>query len=161
MPTDNSTIKANGGGEPSAPVTVGNPLRASAFALDQRHLEDILAEGGAQSSVVQCRRPPKGHFFTCKPETNATWENRSIYFLLEKEGHEPYLVQPDVVKDKIENEQEDTIRPVLIVRYVTMTGEEGLWPLKLDRGDKVNPWNASARNILAIAESSKWVRIMS
>jgi hypothetical protein len=54
------------------------------------------------------------------------------------------------------------IRPVLIVRYVTMAGEEGLWPLKLNRSDsKANPWNTSALNILEMAASGKWVRIVS
>ena len=54
------------------------------------------------------------------------------------------------------------IRPVLIVRYVTMAGEEGLWPLKLDQPDaKSNRWNQSALRIMELAESGKWVRIVS
>ena len=51
----------------------------------------------------------------------------------------PFLVTPAIAKQKKE-EGEDTIRPVLIVRYVTMAGEEGLWALKLDPPDgKSNP----------------------
>jgi hypothetical protein len=143
------------------PITVGDPTRASSLAIDQSHLDEILTDGGAQSSVVLCRRPPKGHFFTVLPETGTTWKNRRIFFFLEIEGHDPYIVDPQIAKAKIEAEEEDCIRPVLLVRYVTMQGEEGLWPLKLDRGEKVNAWNVSARNILQIAESGKWVRIMS
>ena len=43
-----------------------------------------------------------------------------------------------------------------------MAGEEGLWALKLDPPDgKANRWNKSALNILELAESGKWVRIVS
>ena len=43
-----------------------------------------------------------------------------------------------------------------------MAGEEGLWPVKIDPADgKGNAWNKSARGILEIAESGKWVRIVS
>ena len=49
----------------------------------------------------------------------------------------------------------------MLVRYVTMAGEEGLWPLKLNPSDgKSNAWNTSALNILALAEKG-WVRIVS
>jgi hypothetical protein len=165
MTNSNPSSKTNSGGEQAplegiAPITVGNPARASSFIVDQSHLEEILTDGGAQSSVVQCRRPPKGHFFTCKAEVDATWENRGVVFFLERDGCDPLVVNPEVAKGKID-EQEDTVRPVLLVRYVTMLGEEALWPIKIDRGDKANAWNVSARNILAIAEKRTWVRIRS
>ena len=49
-----------------------------------------------------------------------------------------------------------------IVRYVTMGGEEGLWPLKLDPPDgKSNRFNKSALTVLEQAEDEKWVRIRS
>ena len=74
-------------------------------------------------------------------------------------GATPTSSRPRSRKQKTE---EDTIRPVLIVRYVTMAGEEGLWPLKLNPPDgKSNNWNTSALNILELAESGKWVRIVS
>lgn len=141
-----------------APVTVGNPAAASALAIDQSHLEEY-ADPGAESAVVECRRPAKGHFFTVRPEPNKPWKDRAFYFLLQMEGRDPYIVAPEVAKEK---KEEDTIRPVLIVRYVTMAGEEGLWGLKLNPPDgKSNAWNKSALNILEIAESGKWVRIVS
>ena len=87
--------------------------------------------------------PPKGLFFTVRAETPVKpWRDRAFYFLLEIEGRDPYIVAPDIAKLKAD---EDVIRPVLIVRYVTMAGEEGLWPLKLDQPDaKSNRWNKSA-----------------
>ena len=127
------------------PVTVGNPAAASALAIDQSHLEEY-ANPGAESAVVECRRPAKGHFFTVRPEPGKPWKDRAFYFLLQIEGRDPYIVAPAIAKQK---KEEDTIRPVLIVRYVTMAGEEGLWALKLDPPDgKSNNWNTSALNIL-------------
>ena len=95
-------------------------------------------------------------FFTVRPETGKPWKDRGFYFLLEMEGRDPYIVAPAIAKQK---KEEDTIRPVLIVRYVTMAGEEGLWALKLDPPDgKSNTWNTSALNILEIGGEGKWVR---
>jgi hypothetical protein len=141
-----------------APITVGNPDAAASLAIDQSHLEEFTT-GGEKDSVVECRRPPKGHFFTVRAEPEKPFRDRNFYFLLELEGRDPYVVSPVVAREK---EEEDVIRPVLIVRYVTMAGVEGLWPLKLNRSDgKSNAWNTSAMNILEIAESGKWVRIVS
>ena len=79
--------------------------------------------------------------------------------MLEREGYDPLMVDPSIAKKKLDTE--DTIRPVMLVRYVTMTGEEGLWPLKLNPADgKSNAWNTSALNILSIAEKG-WVRMIS
>ena len=68
-----------------------------------------------------------------RPETGKPWKDRGFYFLLQMEGRDPYIVAPAIAKQK--QEEEDTIRPVLIVRYVTMAGEEGLWALKIDPPD--------------------------
>lgn len=142
-----------------APITVGNPMAAADLAIDQEHLEE-LANPDAKSSVVECRRPIKGHFFTVRKEANPkSWKDRAFYYVLEMEGRDPYLVAPSIAKMKLE--EEDTIRAVMLVRYVTMAGDEGLWPVKLNPSDgKANAWNTSALNILSIAEE-KWVRIVS
>jgi hypothetical protein len=51
---------------------------------------------------------------------------------------------------------------VLIVRYVMMSGDEGLWALKLDPPDgKSNQWNKSAMTVLKTADDGKWVRLLS
>jgi hypothetical protein len=146
--------RTNGSGS----ITVGNPEAIADLAIDQSHLEE-LANPEASSSVVACRKPPKGVFFTVQPEPIKPWKNRKFFFLLEMEGRDPYVVAPTIAKAKNE---EDTIRPVLLARYVTMAGEEGLWPLKLDPPEgKSNHWNASALNILEIAGEGKWVRLVS
>jgi hypothetical protein len=139
------------------PITVGNPEAAASLAIDQSHMDEFV-NMEEESSIVECRRPPKGIFFTVRSETTKPWQDRGFYFLLQLEGRDPYLVTPDIANQK---KDEDVIRPVLIVRYVTMAGEEGLWPLKLDQPDaRSNRWNTSALNILELAASGKWVRIV-
>jgi hypothetical protein len=143
-----------------APITVGNPAAAASLAIDQQHLEEY-ADPDAKSSVVECRKPPKGQFFTVRKEKETdkkSWKDRKFYFLMELEGRDPFIIAPSVANEK---KEEDTIRPVLLVRYVTMAGAEGLWPLKLNPPDgKSNNYNTSALNILALAEKG-WVRILS
>jgi hypothetical protein len=142
------------------PIKVGNPLRASDLAIDQSHMEEFaMAEEGP--SEVECAKPPKGIYFTVIRETNKDWQNRRFYCMLEVKDRDPYLVAHAIAKQKID-EGEDTIRKVLIVRYVTMAGEEGLWSLKLDlREGRSNKWNKSAMTILKIADEGKWVRLRS
>jgi hypothetical protein len=142
------------------PISVGNPTKASALALDQSCLEEFFADSTAENSVVRCERPPKGVFFTVLPEDKPTWENRAFYWVLQLEGRDPYIISDQIKKQKAD--EEDVIRPVLFVRFVTMAGDEGLWPLKLDRTDgKTNDWNTSARRIMELAATGKWVRIVS
>jgi hypothetical protein len=141
-----------------APVTVGNPAAASSMAIDQASMEEFASTEEGPSTVV-CQRPGRGVFFTVRPETTQPWRDRAFYFLLQMEGRDPLIVAPEIAKLKSD---EDTIRPILLVRYVTMAGEEGLWPVKLDPPDgKSNRWNRSALNILELAASGKWVRIIS
>ena len=140
------------------PITVGNPAAAASLAIDQSHMEDFT-NAKDEAGDVECRRPPKGIYFTVRKETTEPWKDRKFYFLLQIEGRDPYIVAPHIAKLK---QEEDTIRPVLIVRYVTMGGEEGLWPLKLDPPDgKSNRFNKSALTVLEEAEDEKWVRIRS
>jgi hypothetical protein len=156
--------KGNSGSHPEAepivPVTVGEPADAAALAIDQRHMEDFT-NPDMKPGVIECRRPPKGAFFTVIPEKpNEKWLNRAYYFVLETEGRDPHLVSHAVAEAK--KEDEDTIRPVLLVRYVLMNGQEGLWAIKLNPPEgRSNRWNTSAMTVLRVAESGNWVRIIS
>jgi len=148
------------------PITVSNPSKAASLAIDQSHLDEYFGDGGTESSVIQCSKPPKGVYFTVMPETTKPWKNRGFYWLLELEGRDPYFVTPDIADQK---KDEDVLRPILLVRYVTMAGEEGLWPIKINPPDgRANLWNASARNIMELAANGtpnepgpKWVRLIS
>jgi hypothetical protein len=149
------------------PVTVGDPNNAADLAIDQEHLEEFVSSGSeGEAAVVECRRPPRGIFFTVRAESGKPWKDRGFYWFLEMDGRDPYIVHPEIAKQKAD--EEDTIRPVLIVRYVTMAGEEALWALKLDRQDgRTNSYNSSAMNILRLAEAGSkdgkeaWIRILS
>jgi hypothetical protein len=144
--------------EAIAPISAGNPLAAADLAIDQSHMEEYTTaeEGPAE---ITCAKPPKGVFFTTFPETGKPWESRGFYFLAELPNRDPYIIAPAIAKLKSE---EDVLRLVLIVRYVTMAGEEGLWALKLDPPDgKSNAWNRAAMNVLKAADEGKWVRLIS
>jgi len=154
------TNSGNSGVPPITPINVGEPSDAASLAIDQKYLEDFL-QTDMKPGVVECKRPPKATFFTIRKEDpKGAWKDRAIYFLLEPEGRDPYLVPPAIAAKK--KEDEDTIRPVLLVRYVTMAGEEGLWPLKLNPQEgRSNRWNTSAMNALRAAEEGAWVRLIS
>jgi len=162
-PKAGTAAKGNSGAPPTAdpitPITVGEADDAASLAIDQKHMEDYT-NAATEPGTVECRRPPKGQFFTVLPEEEGNWRNRAYYFILETEGRDPHLVTAAIAEAK--KDDEDTIRPVMLVRYVLMNGTEGLWPLKLNPPDgRANKWNTSAMTVLRTAESGKWVRIIS
>jgi hypothetical protein len=111
------------------PITTGNPCKVALLAIDQSHLDEYFGDGGTESSVAILDRPPKGVYFTVMPEPTKPWQNRGFYWILEIKDRDPYFVTPDIAKIKAD---EDVLRPILLVRYVTMAGEEGLWPIKAE-----------------------------
>src|SRR5262245_29491647 len=99
------------GTPPITPINVGEPADAATLAIDQKHLEDFL-QTDMKPGVVECKRPPKATFFTVRKEDpQGIWKDRALYFLLEPEGRDPYLVPPEIAK--MRKEDEDTIRAVL------------------------------------------------
>ena len=145
--------------EAIAPIAVGM-RKASALAISQDHMEEFATadEGPAE---VSCARPPQTVFFTTCPETSKPWQNRRFYYWMEVEDYDiPFLVEETIAKKK-KLAGETIIRPVLIVRYVTMAEVEGLWALKLDLDGKTNNWNKSAKKILGLADEGKWIRMLS
>lgn len=143
--------------EKVVPISVGNPISIASFIIDQKHMEDYTQAEEEKSSVVEVKRPPRGTYFTV-PEAEEGKPNSLFVFLLELPGRESYLLTPAIAK---EHSDEDVIRPILLVRYVTMLGEEALWPVKLDPPDqKPNNWNVSARNAVKDATGA-WIRLIS
>ena len=148
------------------PLTTGNPSKVASLAIDQSHLDEYFGDGGTESSVAILDRPPKGVYFTVMAEPTKPWQNRGFYWILEIKDRDPYFVTPDIAKIKAD---EDVLRPILLVRYVTMAGEEGLWPIKLNPPEgRANLYNSSARNVMEIAANGtaekpgpKWVRLVS
>jgi hypothetical protein len=157
--TENSVSKENNEADEfelakQLPISVGNPMEEP-LTIDQSHMEDFANEE-EEPSDVKFGKPPKGIYITVRAETTKPWKDRGLYFLLEIEGRDPFIVAPSIAKKRAD---EDVIRPVLIVRYVTMAAEEGLWLLKLDKPDvKSNPYNKTALNALKAAEEG-WMRL--
>jgi hypothetical protein len=158
-----ASLKTNSGNgstpEADAPITIGEPCDAAALAINQKHMEDYL-KVDTKAGVVECKIPPKATYFTVLPEKDPdNLKNRAFYFLLEPADRDPLLLAASIAEMK--KDDEDTIRPILLVRYVTMAGEEGLWPLKLNPPDgRSNRWNTSANNALRDADEGKWVRLV-
>jgi hypothetical protein len=159
--TENSVSEENNETDESElakqlPISVGDPMEAESLTIDQSHMEDFANAEEEESSDVKFGKPPKGIYITVRAETTKPWKDRGLFFLLEIAGRDPFIVAPSIAKKKAD---EDVIRPVLIVRYVTMAGEEGLWLLKLDKPDaKSNPYNKTALTALKAAEGG-WVRL--
>ena len=145
------------------PITVGKPSSIASFIIDQSHMEEFTKTEEEKSSAVKCERPPKGTFFTVPKEEKdeegkVITPNSRLVFLLELPGRETYLLTPAIAN---KHSDEDVIRPALLVRYVSMLAEEGLWPVKLDPADqKPNSWNVSAKGIVKEAIGA-WVRLIS
>ena len=136
-----------------APVTVGDPAAAEDLAIDQEHLEEYVSSGAeGEAGTIECKKPPKGVFFTVRAENGKPWQDRAFYWFLEIEGRDPFIVTPAIAEQK--RDEEDTIRPVLITRYVTMPGEEALWAMKLNLDGQSNAYNKSAANILGFSDGS-------
>ena len=142
-----------------APITVGNPAcgcqsgdrsstpgRTRQFGRTSPLSSNVSGRRGASSSP--CGRSSKSRGRTVAFTSCCNWKGATRTSSLRQSRSK-------------KKDEEDTIRPVMLVRYVTMAGEEGLWPLKLNPPDgKSNAWNTSALNILALAEKG-WVRIVS
>src|SRR5262245_34818626 len=143
--------------EKVVPITVGNPSSIASYVIDQSHMEEFTKAEEEKSSEVETKRPPRGTYFTVPKEEEGK-PNSVLAFLLELTGREPYIITP-AIANKTSNEE--VIRPRLLVRYVTMLGEEALWPIKLDQPDaNPNKWNTTAKNIMKDA-IGQWVRLIS
>jgi hypothetical protein len=159
--TTSKKASGNSGSNPKAdpvtPIDVGTLDDIAGLAIDQSHLDELV-NPEAESSNVEYGRPPKGIFFTVKPEAGKPYKNRAFFFILELEGRDPYFIPEAIAKQKSE---EDTIRPIFLVRYVTMAGDEGMWPLRINMPDRrANAFNTTAMNIMELATKG-WVRIVS
>src|SRR5262245_23877360 len=74
--------------KPIVPLTVGEVADAASFAIDQKNMEDY-ANADMQPGTVECRRPPKGAYFTVRAEADkVNYSDRAYFFILEIEGRD-------------------------------------------------------------------------
>ena len=75
------------------PMSVGNPDAAADLAIDQSHMEEFATVEDSSSEVV-CDKPPKGIFFTVRPETGQALEGSRVLFPAADKGSRSLHYRP-------------------------------------------------------------------
>ena len=120
------------GEETEPPISVGNPLTAADLAIDQSHMEEFTT-GRRRAGRGHLRQAAEGHVLHRARGNQQALAGPALLFPAGGEG--PRSLHRRARYRRQQKKEEDVIRPVLIVRYVTMAGDEGLWALKLDPPD--------------------------
>ena len=125
------------------------------FDLDNLRLKQDFNETlGVQKMLVHVpvRKPNKMNYIRVLPGE----EYRMDIGIVEmKEERETYLVTPDMMS---EPGLYELVAPARLVTYITRQGVVALWPLKLERDGKLNPWHESALQAAQLAEK-QWVSV--
>jgi hypothetical protein len=125
------------------------------FNLDALRLKQDFNETlGVKKMLtrVPVRKPNKTDFFRVHPGE----EYRMDVGIVElKETQETFLVMPDMMQEPGVYE---LVQPARIVTYINRQGVIALWPLKLERDGKLNPWHESALEAARLAEE-QWISL--
>jgi hypothetical protein len=125
------------------------------FDLDNLRLKQDFSETlGVQRvlSHVPVRKPNKTNFIRVRPGE----EYRLDVGIVEmKEERETFLVTPAMMSEPGIYE---LVVPARLVTYITRQGVLALWPLKLEKDGRLNPWHESALDAAHMAES-QWVSV--
>lgn len=125
------------------------------FDLDSLRLKQDFNETlGVQKMLthVPVRKPNKTDFFRVQPDEEYRME---IGIVELKDTRETYLVTPAMMSEPGVHE---LVVPARLVTCVTRQNVVFLWPLKLEKDGKLNPWHESALDAAQLAEDS-WIRI--
>ena len=101
---------------------------------------------------VPVRKPNKTNFIRVRPGEDYRMD---IGIVEMKEERETYLVTPAMMSEPGIYE---LVVPARLVTYITRQGVLALWPLKLEKDGKLNPWHESALEAAQLAEE-KWVSV--
>jgi hypothetical protein len=125
------------------------------FNLDALRLKQDFNETlGVKKMLtrVPVRKPNKTDFFRVRPGE----KYRADFGIVElKETQETFLVMSDMMQEPGVYE---LVQPARIVTYINRQGIIGLWPLKLERDGKLNPWHGSALDAAQLAEK-QWISL--
>ncbi len=127
----------------------------SDFDLDSLRLKQDFSETlGIQRfmSHVPVRKPNKTNFIRVHPSKDYRMD---IGIVEMKEERETYLVTPAMMSEPGIYE---LVVPARLVTYITRQGVLALWPLKLGKDGKLNPWHESALEAAQLAEK-QWVSV--
>jgi hypothetical protein len=125
------------------------------FDLDNLRLKQDFSETlGIRRilSLVPVRKPNRTNFFRVHPGEDYRMD---VGILEMKEERETFLIPPDMMSEPGIYE---LVVPARLVTYITRQGVVGLWPLKLEKDGKLNPWHESALKAAQLAEE-QWVSI--
>ena len=125
------------------------------FDLDSLRLKQSFSETlGVQRvlSHVPVRKPNKTNFIRVCPGEDYRMD---IGIVEMKEERETYLVTPAMMSEPGIYE---LVVPARLVTYITRQGVLALWPLKLEKDGKLNPWHESALEAAQLAEE-QWVSV--
>ena len=125
------------------------------FDLDSLRLKQDFSETlGIQRvlSHVPVRKPNKTNFI----RVHSGEDYRMDVGIVEmKEERETFLVTPAMMSEPGIYE---LVVPARLVTYITRQGVLALWPLKLEKDGKLNPWHESALEAAQLAEE-QWVSV--
>ena len=125
------------------------------FDLDSLRLKQDFSETlGIQRvlSHVPVRKPNKTNFIRVHPGEDYRMD---IGMVEMKEERETFLVTPAMMSEPGIYE---LVVPARLVTYITRQGVLALWPLKLEKDGKLNPWHESALEAAQLAEE-QWVSV--
>jgi hypothetical protein len=125
------------------------------FDLDSLRLKQDFNETlGVQKMLthVPVRKPNKADFFRVRPDEEYRME---VGIVEMKDTRETFLVTPAMMSQPGVHE---LVVPARLVTCVTRQNVLFLWPLKLGKDGKLNPWHESALEAAKLAKSS-WTRI--
>ena len=125
------------------------------FDLDSLRLKQDFSETlGIRRilSLVPVRKPNRTNFFRVHPGEDYRMD---VGILEMKEERETFLVTPAMMSEPGIYE---LVVPARLVTYITRQGVLALWPLKLEKDGKLNPWHESALEAAQLAEK-QWVSV--
>ena len=125
------------------------------FDLDSLRLKQDFSETlGIQRvlSHVPVRKPNKTNFIRVRSGEDYRMD---VGIVEMKEERETFLVTPAMMSEPGIYE---LVVPARLVTYITRQGVLALWPLKLEKDGKLNPWHESALEAAQLAEK-QWVSV--
>ncbi len=125
------------------------------FNLDSLRLKQDFSETlGVQRILahVPVRKPNKMNFIRVHPGEDYRMDVGIVEL---KDTREVYLVTPNIMPEPGIFE---LVIPARLVTYITRQGVVALWPLKLEKDGKLNPWHESAIDAAQMAEK-QWVSV--
>ena len=125
------------------------------FDLDSLRLKQDFNETlGVQKMLthVPVRKPNRTNFIRVRCGEDYRLDVGIVEL---KETQETFLVMPTMMQEPGVYE---LVHPARIVTYINRQGVIALWPLKLERDGKLNPWHESALEAARLAEE-QWISI--